>query len=746
MTITYHGRTDFNALFRAVIIAVESNSAKRQRLAHNEATPNNVGDHTITLGYGYTFIRKSGSTWSRYETLEDDLKATFGADFTLTEAQDDKIDDIAAALTANNITLADQLIGEFQILWTQPDLTPMQADALYGVEMGHQTDLLKGRLQDLLGAQDGAAVYQQLQGTRELIGLFAMFYNGQTLLGRELAFALRDGNRAEAWYQIRYGWNNNDPKFNAGWAKRHYFEASIFGLYDNPGAVTEEEAQLAYRMLTLHRERIQQREALYGVRFDDLAGIRNMVAAANRDYADELDAIGVTAQSINAALDPAKYVFLAKLRADNPDLANLDIAAYRATDILLDPNRDNALQALDENHAGFLWARDVPDADSGIPERAVNNLLIGEKGRDTLIGGKGADLLLGGEGGDLYAFVAGDGTDTILDAGGGSIVRAATTGGDYRGLARGSEIMTPDLVWETADHSVRYTRIDRDLRIDFLLDGSGDSLLIRNFDFDAALNVKSGETAGAGSFGIALATEPKVCLDPTAVVDVILDGMANAANRVGSAVLSEKAAQEFTVSVSEAKAWARTLVLRLAASLQAQDIVACAGAEILAFAGGELHLTLAAGEDRLTFALIASGDIDENLSGAFSVTVEDPNAPPGAEPLTDSLTLSIEARLEADLTPTVLVQNLEDRGEWMRATGVAPGILSPTQFGLDVTRYVGSNYNDYVSRERVADVVEGAVGNGGRIRVRQHREGVSKAPPACRLPRVQNVNSQRYAA
>lgn len=62
---------------------------------------------------------------------------------------------------------------------------------------------------------------------------------------------------------------------------------------------------------------------------------------------------------------------------------------------------------------------------NGLANRIVGNadanMLAGFDGNDTLFGGAGNDILVGGEGSDTYTWVRGDGNDTIVDAGSGSI-------------------------------------------------------------------------------------------------------------------------------------------------------------------------------------------------------------------------------------------------------------------------------------------------------------------------------------
>ncbi|MBN9022953.1 MAG: hypothetical protein J0H08_12845, partial [Rhizobiales bacterium] len=67
-----------------------------------------------------------------------------------------------------------------------------------------------------------------------------------------------------------------------------------------------------------------------------------------------------------------------------------------------------------------------------IDGRAGDDTIYGGKGADVLIGGLGSDALYGGDDGDTIRYVAGDGTDSMIDGGAGSDTLAVTgrTGDD----------------------------------------------------------------------------------------------------------------------------------------------------------------------------------------------------------------------------------------------------------------------------------------------------------------------------
>lgn len=75
--------------------------------------------------------------------------------------------------------------------------------------------------------------------TREYKALMSLYFNNPAFIGPKLRAALTAGDRAEAWYEIRYNSNVKDVAVQAEIAKRRYYESAVFGLYDNPAAVND---------------------------------------------------------------------------------------------------------------------------------------------------------------------------------------------------------------------------------------------------------------------------------------------------------------------------------------------------------------------------------------------------------------------------------------------------------------------------------------------------------------------------
>ena len=158
--------------------------------------------------------------------------------------------------------------------------------------------------------------------TQERLALFSLAYNNAAALlpmDSKLSKALANGKRAEAWYEIRYESNKNSlsatpPADADGIAKRRYYEAQVFGLYNNPANVTLVEAEQAYRMLTKHRTDILKYEQRYGTdpNGDTPEQAAQRIAAANADY--QLTGTADQVQTLVQAFNAARDILIADLR------------------------------------------------------------------------------------------------------------------------------------------------------------------------------------------------------------------------------------------------------------------------------------------------------------------------------------------------------------------------------------------------------------------------------------------------
>ncbi len=123
--------------------------------------------------------------------------------------------------------------------------------------------------------------------------------------------------------------------------------------------------------------------------------------------------------------------------------------------------------------------------DDEIDGGAGNDLLVGGRGDDTLIGGAGNDKLIGGRGNDLFVFLAGFGTDRIIDF-------RAGAGSPDRILFRDTEASDFTDVLSLASN------VGNSVHISF---GNGDKLILKNLSVaDLHADDFLFETTSAGLF------------------------------------------------------------------------------------------------------------------------------------------------------------------------------------------------------------------------------------------------------
>ena len=254
---------------------------------------------------------------------------------------------------------------------------------------------------------------------RERVVLMSLAWNNANkLLGDGLKKALQSGNRAEAWYEIRY--NSNGDKL-PGIAKRRFYEAEIFGLYNtNDSAADTSEAQQVYRMFTAHRDKILAYEATYG-NLNGHAGIRgDQIVRANSDYQLSIilsEAVRTLANELQSAAALLQQTYLkpeygvaANFNPLNIQLASNKVSELRGEDL---PTRTGSA---DDLLIGADPLLPVVSAGDRLFGGFGNDVLIGLGGNDHLDGGAGHDTLIGGDGEDIYVVEEGS-HDTIVDTG-----------------------------------------------------------------------------------------------------------------------------------------------------------------------------------------------------------------------------------------------------------------------------------------------------------------------------------------
>ena len=361
-----------------------------------------VGDATIGIGFNLVYnlepvlrVIIGNRNWS--DTLYSRLKAEVDKNYTASDN---------AALRAN----LDRVMRNWHE--TRDDDVPDH--------FRFKDDAQVTRALDRLAPDYDARIDGWLAGipqSREREALFSLCWNAPGLLGPKLRSAIEAGDRAEAWYEIRYNSNGNGM---AGLANRRYVEAETFGLFDRDGRASFAEARDAGQMFARHRETVLRYEKLYDPE----------KAAAVKDVPG-IDAIG-------GEMAPAVRTALKALGlAPGMKVEELLAVAGKGGSLAGDGTGDDTRR----NDNDLILGSNGGDA------------LSGGAGRDILAGLKGADTLTGGAGADLFVFSSardsrpgapdtvtdfGHGADRLAFAALGELTLIAEKGGHFTG--DGSEI------------------------------------------------------------------------------------------------------------------------------------------------------------------------------------------------------------------------------------------------------------------------------------------------------------------
>jgi len=270
-----------------------------------------------------------------------------------------------------------------------------------------------------------------LPNSKEMLVLASLAWNNANLIGSNLKNAIENGNRAAAWYEIRYGSNSSSQSesIRDGIAKRRFFESQVFGLYDDPQNVSDQEVKNIFKMLQSNREKIMAYEEKFGHAPNIDNPGNDEITNANHDYSSIIryaqNVSGQEVSDLEEILIPARDALLA-----SPDMmAYPEVAEWFngselvSTNIYMMPNDSHSSL---EDIPGVLDSGNYQTNDSG---SGVSDLMIGGSkndiissygGNDVLIGGLGDDTLLAG-GGDDYAY-GGEGNDTISGSDGEDIL------------------------------------------------------------------------------------------------------------------------------------------------------------------------------------------------------------------------------------------------------------------------------------------------------------------------------------
>jgi len=288
---------------------------------------------------------------------------------------------------------------------------------------------------------------------------YVIKYNSPTLRN-----AVRSGNRADAWYEIRYGFQIGQNAI-VGTAKRHYIESQIFGLFSNPKNVDNTEAQRALDVYINHLDAIKTYESRWSTYTDRQGQTHSTFALANNDLSQagikDADGNFLKVADIGQIFKPIanyiydKYTNVADKRAHDASVGVINFNAAMTGDVVVGyetsaPNPTDVDGTFIQPIYRWLY-NTSPQNETNLPAgvTGINDLLValddkgyamqGLYGGDVLIGGKNDDTLYGGykdyknhagnDGNDVL--IGGDGDDNLYGQGGNNMLRGGKGTDNY---------------------------------------------------------------------------------------------------------------------------------------------------------------------------------------------------------------------------------------------------------------------------------------------------------------------------
>lgn len=266
-------QAEYERKLRTVIAGTEGLHAQVQ----------DVGDGRATIGWGYTLNRNNNvEIWMR-------------SGIELTPAQRATLERADQAPRGDKTRIG---------LGFDRALTEAESDRLFVAT---------------LQEYESPAISAGLPLSDERVALVSVTYNrgAGALRNHPVVDALRDQDRAEAWYQLRYNCWGSHQDVEGGLRKRRFAESEILGLYDDPANVGVREAAGVYAMYRTHRLEIDRVERAFGVAIDGTRARPDRIAQANRDYPEIVAEYGEV-RTLEDSLAPARTVLLEHLRGRYP--------------------------------------------------------------------------------------------------------------------------------------------------------------------------------------------------------------------------------------------------------------------------------------------------------------------------------------------------------------------------------------------------------------------------------------------
>lgn len=178
-----------------------------------------------TIGVGVALvIRDSSGSY----VVRSDLETLFSnAGIGYTAADLDKLDQIATALNNGDDATIDELMNNTGPNAGEPPFTWDENGGLTETQIRSLFDQVVVDAENWVAYRLGDEAYAALAGSQEMVALVSMAYNAPSLIGATLVSQIQAGNRAGAWFEIRYRSDAHGTHTN-----RRNSESDMFGLYE----------------------------------------------------------------------------------------------------------------------------------------------------------------------------------------------------------------------------------------------------------------------------------------------------------------------------------------------------------------------------------------------------------------------------------------------------------------------------------------------------------------------------------
>ncbi|MBU1052980.1 MAG: hypothetical protein KKC46_04020 [Proteobacteria bacterium] len=415
MSLILHTYSDPNGTVRdSFVKPLENNTANKTRPYY---------DGSIAIGYGFDLLVRTDSDINKYLTTTN-TKLNLpvnqqislpGSDAPLLSQargyaiQIKSLELQAKTATPQQLIIINQQISSLrQQIYNNSQLLSLRLpDEPYAAKL---LNILLNEYETALDTALGYCLAKSKEKTAILSLLYTMTIPSVAGIRNKIPAtlaAINNENRAEAWYEIRYGSNKG-----GGHTNRRYIEANEFGLYDD-GVLTADQTKEIMRMYTRYE-------------YEGLGSIKLSAYELPSKYPPPSGIQNIN-DSIKAASD---YLVLNLAKGKTIDgwvivgrgLDSYDYIEKNWADIIIGTNKNDLIfgekgSDIIDGSTGddVIYGGDGKDDLNG---GDGEDILIGGDGNDVLEGGKGNDILEGGLGNDDYYFQSGDGNDTITDTDG----------------------------------------------------------------------------------------------------------------------------------------------------------------------------------------------------------------------------------------------------------------------------------------------------------------------------------------